>query len=484
MPGIITGVKKGGPLMKSLSSLPSVGYQPLFVDPNGNIVLSDSLPTSNPNDGSWWLNGNTLQKSIYIGIEDSVEGTRAWRASEPSTLSLSGSEVAVWTDYLNGSTMTASAGQGATFHETGGPNNGPYIQRPSGKTLGVDTLPFTTTPFVAYIVARTPTVITSVPLLFLGYSNGNRGFQYIDNNSAYLYGHTVSSSTYINTPRTEWMLITIRFTDSDTVSVEINDEPPAVLIETNGGGSTPYTISALSFIYDNLQIAEVRLVPSAVNNTLNNQIKAALLARHNIASTAKRAIWLTDSHGAGLQSGSPGTYGHPFILNAMNNTGVRIALAGTASTCFNNNNGTNYDFQEIVDNYTDPKWADWKKVICYGTNDCQTASGGYGWTSWSNWQTGSQANVQKFIDNGTDPSDICLITPPYCTNPVVIGNLPTVEQAILDIASNLGAVSINWTQMMIDAGYNAYTHPGSDGIHGNDVQHALVDTPLANFLNS
>ncbi len=483
MPGIIPGVKKGGPTMTSLPNLPSVGYHPLFTDANGNIKLASELPTINPNDGSWWLNGNTLQKSIYIGIEDSVDGTVAWRADEASTLTIDGTDVAVWTDYLTGRTITSSGGSQSTYYQNGGPGNKPYIKKPSGKTLAVDSLPFTTTPFTIYAVVRIPTIVTGVPLLFMGTNNGLTGLQCGDTNSAYIYGNTSISTNYYTIPRTDWMLIVIRFRDADSLRAEVNDEPPAVLVEVDGAGTTAYTISALSFIYTNIEVAELRLIPSYVNDATNLQIKQAIINHWSLTPTAKRVILFGDSHAAGVQSGSGGTTGNWFNKTLMTNEGARISMACTSSTCFNNNNSA-YDFPDIVDNYTADKWASWKKIICYGTNDCQTASGGYGWTSWSAWKTAVKANVQKFISSGTDPSDICLITPPYCTNPVIVGNLATVQTIILEIAAELGTELIDWTDLMFDAGMNSYTHPGSDGLHCNDAQHAVLNTPLSNFMNS
>lgn len=479
--GVITGMKKGGPLMKSLTAFPSVGYQPLFVNADGEVVLSSSLPTINPNDGSWWLNGNTLQKSIAIGIEDSVSGTKAWRADEPSTLTLDGTDVAVWTDYLASATITTAGGSRSTFYESGGPNDGPYIKKPSGKLLAVDTLPFTTTPFTLYAVVRTPSIVTGVPLLFMGTNNGSTGLQYDSANSGYVYAYTSTSVTYRSIPRTEWMLIAIRFQDTDTLSAEINDEPPPALVENAGAGSSAYTISALSFIYTNIEVAELRIIPEYVNDSLNLQIKQAIIDRYSLTGPAKKAILFGDSHAGGLQSGT--VTGNPYYLNAMTGTGVRLSMAATASTCFNNNNSS-YDFQDIVDNYTAAKWAGYKKIISYGTNDCQTASGGYGWTSWASWKAAVKANIQKFITSGTDPADICLITPPYCSNPVVIGNLPTVQTLINEIASELATSSIDWTDLMQDASLDAYTHTGSDGLHANDAMHALLTTPLATFINA
>ena len=66
--GDISPIVNQGLRSKWLTSAqkPATGLMPLLVDSNGDVVPPDTLPTANPRDGSWWLNGGALTLSRVI----------------------------------------------------------------------------------------------------------------------------------------------------------------------------------------------------------------------------------------------------------------------------------------------------------------------------------------------------------------------------------------------------------------------------------
>lgn len=420
-----------------------------------------------------------------VSFLDSIPGTRAWKAS--SGLTLSSTDVAVWTDYINGATMTMSSGSRPTFYATGGPNNGPYIKKPSGKLLAIDSLPFTTSPISVYAVIRTPTIIADSPLIDMAFSGGASGPRYNSNGiSGYWYtGQGASASaTYYNWQRTTWMLLSLRMSDNDTFSAAVHDDPP-VLIERNGGGTTANTFATPpGFTYADIEVAEIRVIPSYTSYSDHLKICDALIASHSLSRPAKQFIHFGDSHSGGLGYNGA-ALSNPYYKNAMLGAGALMCAANTPSTCGGlNDTGNAYDLADIYQSYNLSRYSGLKKVFQYGTNDCIKASAPYGFVDWPTWKATYKSYIQSFITNGTSASNICLITPPNCTNPSLGGNLSTVKSNILAIASELGATSIDWTQLCIDAGKDAYTIVGGDGLHCDDSMHALLTTPLVSFLNA
>jgi lysophospholipase L1-like esterase len=77
-----------------------------------------------------------------------------------------------------------------------------------------------------------------------------------------------------------------------------------------------------------------------------------------------------------------------------------------------------------------------------------------------------------------------MITPPYSTGGYVAGNLATVRTLITEIKNELGANLIDWSQLMIDAGLDAATLVGGDGIHVNDACHLLVYNALVGITGT
>lgn len=410
---------------------------------------------------------------------DNLPGTRIFRAGLASSLSLSGSNVLSWRDQLGGELPLVS--NVATYSATGGPNNGPYVTKGSGQSLGFGVLPFTQTPFSVYAVMRTPTATTGSPLVTFGFNGGNTGPYYASDQLGQIYtGVDPFYSRVVTTqPRTTWQLVAVRMRDVDTLEWSVNDEP-AYPWQQNGVSNTPYSISALSFLLDGSQIAELRTIPYYVSDADHQAIRTQLVSQYSLADLPKSTMLVGDSHMSGVQSGATGTTGNPFWKNLRDNN-IPLTQVNLPGACANNNNGIG-DFPDIVDSYALSKWASWKVFIAYGTNDCQTATGASGWTSWDDWEDGYEANIYKFIAAGFPTSNLCLITPPNCSNPALQGNLTTVVNRILAIASRLGISAINWYQLMVDAGLDAFTHPGSDGLHGNDTMHALLTTPALTFI--
>jgi hypothetical protein len=180
-----------------------------------------------------------------------------------------------------------------------------------------------------------------------------------------------------------------------------------------------------------------------------------------------------------VQSGSP--IGAPFRTNLLaDEPGLSIVTLNANGTCAANNNGS-FDFIDQAPIYAQSKWSSYKIILCYGTNDCATASPPLGWSSWPNWKAQYQSDIQRFITAGRNPSEICIMTPPNTTGAYVAGNLVTVKDLIKEIATELGLVLVDWWQLCIDAGHDI-NGLGGDNIHGNNVTHAFVRTPLANFI--
>jgi len=409
---------------------------------------------------------------------DNLPGQRIFRAALASSLSLSGGNVLSWRDQLGGELPLIS--NVATYSATGGPNNGPYVAKPSGQTLGFGVLPFTRTPFSLYAVVKTPTATTGSPLVTFGFQAGQTGPYYPDTSLGYIYtGIDPNFSIPVYTqPRTGWQLVSVRMKDVDTFSWDTNDEP-AYPWQQNGSSGTAYSISALSLFMSGIQCAELRVMPYYVSDADHQAIKTQLVSQYSLADLAKSTMVIGDSHMSGVQSGvSPVS---PFYKNLRANS-IPLAMINIPGACANNNNSVG-DFKDVVDSYALSKWSTWKVFIEYGTNDCQTASGASGWTSWPAWKAGYKANVQKFITAGFPAANICMITPPNCTNPALDGNLTTVVALIQEIADELNTELINWYQLMVDATLDSYTHSGSDGLHCNDTMHALLTTPALSFIN-
>lgn len=461
------------PGSKAIAALLEYGVsQELRTEPmlSSPIVETQSnlLPTKNGGGGA----------TLAI---DSLPCQRIFRASLASSLSLSGSDVLSWRDQLGGELPLVS--NVATYSATGGPSNGPYVTKPSGQTLGFGTLPFTQTPFSLYAVVKTPTATQGSPLITFGFNNGQTGPYYPTDYLGYIYTgiDPYYSASVLTQPRTSWQLVSVRMRDADSFQWNTNDEP-AYPWQQNGSGTSAYSITALSLFMSGIQCAELRVLPYYVSDADHQAIKTQLVNQYALADVAKSTMLIGDSHMSGVQAGASGAKGNPFWRNLRANN-VPIAPVYLPGACANNNNGVG-DFPDIVDSYALSKWNTWKVIIAYGTNDCQTASGASGWTSWPAWKAGYKANIQKFITAGWSASDICLITPPYCTNPALSGNLSTVQGHILDIATEIGAESIDWTQLCIDATKDAYTIVEGDGLHCDDAMHALLTTPAMSFINA
>ena len=424
---------------------------------------SNLLPTKNGGGGA----------ALAI---DNLPGQRIFRAALASSLSLSGGNVLSWRDQLGGELPLVS--NVATYSATGGPNNGPYVAKGSGQTLGFGVLPFNQTPFSIYAVVKTPTATTGSPLITFGYQAGQTGPYYPDTTLGYIYtGVDPNFSIPVYTqPRTGWQLISVRMKDVDTFSLDVNDEP-AYPWQQNGNSNAAYSISALTLFMSGIQCAEWRTLPYYVSDADHQAIKSQLVSQYSLADLAKSTMLIGDSHMSGVQGGASRVA--PFYKNLRAND-IPLAMINIPGACANNNNSVG-DFQDVVDSYALSKWSTWKVIIEYGTNDCQTASGASGWTSWDDWQAGFQANIQKFITAGFPAANICLITPPYCTNSALAGNLTTVKNRILAITTALSTASMDWYQLCVNAGIDA--NIDGDGLHGPDSMHALLTTPALNFIN-
>lgn len=405
---------------------------------------------------------------------DNLPGQRIFRAVLASSFSLSGSNVLSWRDQLGGELPLIS--NVATYSATGGPNNGPYVAKPSGQSLGFGVLPFNQTPFSFYAVVKTPTATVDSPIVTFGFTNGQTGPRYSSAVSGYIYTGVdpYYSTTLLTQARTTWQLVAVRFKDTDTLSWDVNDEPGYPWPQ-NGNSNTPYSISTLSFFMSGVQCAELRVLPYYVSDADHQAIRSQLVSQYALADLPKSTMIIGDSHMAGVQAGT--VTGNPFWLN-MRASNIPFAPVYLPGACANNDNGYG-DFPDVVDRYALSKWSTWKVFIEYGTNDCQT---GAGWTSWPAWEAAYEANIYKFIAAGFPAGNICLITPPYCTNPALAGNLTTVKDRILAIASRLGTASINWYQLCVNAGKDAYTQSGGDGLHCDDTMHALLTTPALTFI--
>lgn len=413
---------------------------------------------------------------------DSIAGMQGWLASDTPNIVLSGSDVVSWNDKYGSGDNFAFAANRPVYAATGGPSGGPIITKPTGRNLKLGSAPIVGSPYSIYAVVRTPTIITASPLIFTGTRSGSTGFRYVDATSSYIYlGEGVFyGRTHYDVQRTGWMLLCMRVQDNNSIWVEINDEPVAYF-KQDAGGSTQTTILDLGTEYNGIEIAEIRLVPSILSEADNATVKQFLVAQYGLTMPANKVILFGDSHADGVQSGSP--TGTPFRTNMLADTpGLSLVRNSANGKCAANANGTGNFFQ-IADLYALSKWNAYKVVLCYGTNDCATASGGYGWTSWANWKAIYKTNIQKFINAGWDPADICILTPPYSTNAWLAGNLTTVKDLIKEIATELSLTLIDWWQLCVNDSHDI-SALGGDGIHGNNATHAYIRTALETFIEA
>lgn len=413
---------------------------------------------------------------------DSISGMQLWSASETDTISLSGSDVTAWTEKLGSGDNFAFAANRPVYAATGGPTNGPIITKPTGRTLELGSAPITGSPYSIYAVVRTPTIITASPLIFTGTRSGATGFRYVDSTSSYIYlgEGAFYARTHYDVQRTSWMLLCMRVQDNNTLWVEINDEPVAYF-KQDAGGSTQTTILDFGTQYNGIEIAELRLVPSILSESDNALVKETLVSQYGLTMPTNKVMLFGDSHADGVQSGT-GT-GTPFRTNMLADTpGLSLVRNSANGKCAANNNGDG-NFFEIASLYALSKWSSYKVVLCYGTNDCATATGGYGWTSWAAWKAQYKSDIQLFITAGWDPADICIMTPPYSTNAYVAGNLTTVKDLILEIGDELNLTVIDWWQLCLDDSHDI-NGLGGDGIHGNNATHAYVRTALEAFIEA
>ena len=410
---------------------------------------------------------------------DSIANVKSWVA-DAAKVTLSGSDVTAWAEKYVGAANFSFASARPTWSDSGGPTGGGAITKPVGRNLLYGSAPIAGSPYSVYAVVKTPTITANTPLIFTGTRSGATGFRYSSTTDSYFYtGETpYYSTTMYDVQRTGWMLLVIRVADSNSFWIEINDEPVSFRI-LDSAGTTQTTILDFGTKYDGIQIAEINLIPSVLDATTNSAVKQYLVNKYGLTMPTKKVMLFGDSHADGTQSGTP--VGSPFRTNLLaDEAGLSLQKLSANGACAVNNNGSG-DFIDYAATYARSKWSSYKVILCYGTNDCATASGGYGWTSWANWKASYKAEIQRFITAGWNPADICIMTPPYSTGAYVAGNLTTVKDLIKEIASELGLTLVDWWQLCVDASHNVAAL-GGDNIHGNNTTHGLVRTALSNFI--
>lgn len=409
---------------------------------------------------------------------DSIDDVLSWVA-DPAYITLSGSDVTAWTEKYNGSANFSFASARPVWSTTAGPTGGFAVTKPAGRNLVFGSAPIASSPYSIYAVIRTPTIISggSTRIIFLGDS---KGWLYVNDTDSYMYTNEPPyySDTQYDAQRTQWMLVCMRVADYNTLHIEINDEPVPFQIK-NLAGATTTSIVDFGTNYNGLEIAEWHMAPSILSDADNLAVKQYLVSKYGLTPPAKKVMLFGDSHAHGTQSGSP--TGAPFFRNLQaDEPGISITRNMANGTTAVNDN-TNGDFKDLAPTYAQSKWSSYKIICCYGTNDCATASGGYGWTSWAAWKAQYKSDLQRFITAGWNPADICIMTPPLTTGPYVAGNLTTVKDIIKEIATELSLTLVDWWQLCTDASHDINAL-GGDGIHGNNVTHALVRSALAAFI--
>lgn len=396
------------------------------------------------------------------------------------TINVSGSNVSLWKDkFLSGKDLSGVSNP--VLFLSGGSNDKPYIKLSGGSSLDATTPPITTTPADIWMVIRTPS-ISANSIFNVAFNSGFNGLKYIDPTSergAYVYSGInpfYLEETKGTVPRTNWMVVRIKWTDQDSLSIQINDEPIRFgLFAQNGISSAAYLFTMFQLVYPNMEISEIRLFSSLLSDNDADSLKSYLMNKYGISRPSKRIIVCGDSHTVGIQSGTP--VGIPYMKSFIANTGYIISNYAASGTCAINNN-TNFDFYDFVDNLYQYADSGYYFLINYGTNDCATASPGYGFSTWAQWKLDYKSKIQNLINSGYSPNKIILVTPPYSTGAYVAGNLSTCRTKIQEISSELGTQLIDWYQLCVDAGLDINLIPSTDGIHGNDAIHALMYNAL------
>jgi lysophospholipase L1-like esterase len=398
-----------------------------------------------------------------------------WDLTNASRITLDGSNLQAYNDLGSGNNDISIASSGARppYFSSGGSNNQPYVQVLSGDTFGVSSISVTTTPVTFYVLCQLPDPLTDSQRVFAYNDVGGENGPVIETDRIFIFTGVSPFYGPDHQPaaRTQWMVLKVIMKDSNSLGLQVNDEPE---VYTDTGGGSALTLTKLLFDYaPGIKISEVRGFSRLITEGEQDRIEAYFMHKYKLEQPEVIMLAFGDSHTLGVQSGTA-TGG--YIKRLQDNTVALVYnFAGSGAVMDDWGNGafTPYSLKAQSAIYAKPKWNDYWVQFQFGTNDAANETGLS--INWATWKANYKTYIDRFKSAGFKTAKMMICTPPLSTAAYVAGNLTDTLDPVREIADEEHIHLCDFYQAMQDEGLDIDDVVGGDDIHGDDTIHILME---------
>lgn len=324
------------------------------------------------------------------------------------------------------------------YSATGGADNKAYITLNSTHTIYDDDSPANEANGIVFFAVIRMTNLTPVQVsgsyrkAIISFANREQGLLIDSVNAGYIplvqHNGTNNDENYTNRAYTDWQVITVRATPTETY-IKVNREEKGKNCKTNLTKLITTDINLGYFTYTApFEFSELVVCDGSITAENEEGIKQYLMAKY-APDERPRFVYFGDSQTAG-------TCGfmvvHPYLTRTA--TSTELVNYGQGSTIvFPNAGSTGVAGSNFVDLYQDALTLPYQGqylVIGYGVNDVN--QGGVDAT----WKATYKAMINEFITAGWDPDKIVIHIPPSTATRQAL--MSTANTYISEIASELG----------------------------------------------
>lgn len=346
------------------------------------------------------------------------------------------------------------------LHHSGGPNDMPYLEFTSSKSLSKTGISAISQPYTVYMVVDQVSFTTNAAILQTGvdFTYGiAQKFIRSRNALTAVAGVDWSPSSTNAHQLNKWILVKVTFNGTESI-VEVNDEPQDRQIGSPPGTGTITRITLNGDVKTIFNITEMLIYSRIIIGKEDEYLRRYLMTKYGIVQN-NFIVFFGDSITEGSAASNTYTLSFPSLISIEK--GYNFYNYGYSGAAIHK--GPHSLLQESLNVN-----ASYKGWIClaYGSNDNVQAG-----ADSILWRITYKSILQRLINRGIDPAKIILATQPYSSNVSHVTSGPRARAIIQSLCTELGLNFADcWTATFNGGGDALLT----DGTHPNDAGHRII----------